>query len=483
MTSIVVVILYFVVCLGIGFYMQSRVVDSTGYFLAGRGLGSWVAGLGRFATVASAFTFLGMLGLGYKLGLPFMISIAVGLTFGFLFCQLLLSEIRRSNAVSIADFFKKRYESTPILMVASIIAILVMFPHIIAQIKGAGVIGSMVLGMPTSVSMVLLTAVFVGYVVLGGLYAISWTDVLQGLLLLVFMVIPAVAIVSSFGGIGATFDAASQISPKFFKGPLPLISNISIMIIFIGALSTFPAFVFWSMTTRDTTTLRRSFVVALVGSLIVYLALSLVLAGGYVWATDIKNPDGLYFAVLKHLFGSGIIAGLGAAAALAAIMSSTDGMLIATSAIICNDISKKLKKDLTEKQLLKIGRIISIVVAGLALICAFWSSSLIGQLTSLAAGSAASAFFFPMVLGVWWKRMNGKGAMIGMVGGYAIYMILSLTVKMPPFTPILVGMPASAILCIVGSLVTAPSPSQADMVDKLHTPNLLATGSGSVEGS
>ena len=483
MSAIIVVILYFVACLIIGFYMRKRVVDSAGYFLAGRGLNSWVAGVGRFATVASAFTFLGMLGLGYKLGFPFLASIAVGLLFGFLFTQLLLSEIRRSGAVSISDFFGKRYESSPIMLVASIIAILSMFPHIIAQIKGAGVIGSLVLGMPTSVSMVVLTAVFVAYVVMGGLFAISWTDVMQGVLLLVFMAIPAIAVIASFGGPSQVFEAAILASPKFLKGPLSIWSHLGICVVFIGALMTFPAFVFWSMTTRDTGTLRKSFVVALVMSIVVYIAVAFVLAAGYIWAPGLKNPDEVYFRVLKHLFGGGILVGLGAAAALSAIMSSTDGMLIAISAIVGNDIYKLINKRPSEKQLLLVGRVASISVAAIGLLFAFRTPALIGQLTALAAGSAASAFVFPMVLGVWWKRMNGTGAIIGMIGGYLIFILLALFGKMPPQTPILVSIPASALLCVIGSLVTSPSLSQADIVDKLHTPNLLATASGSVEGS
>jgi Na+/proline symporter len=317
--------------------------------------------------------------------------------------------------------------------------------------------------------MIVLTAVFVAYVVLGGLFAISWTDALQGILLLVFMSIPAIGVIVYFGGITPTFEAAAKASPKFFQGPLSAWSHLGIVIVFIGSLMTFPAFLFWSMTTRDTTTLRRSFLVALVMSFLVYIAVAFVLAGGFALIPDLKRPDEIYFRVLKHLFKGGFIVGLGAAAALAAIMSSTDGMLIAISAIVGNDIYKLTGKKPTEKDLLKVGRIVSIVVACIALIFAFRSPALIGQLTALAAGSAGSAFVFPMVLGVWWKRMTGAGAIAGMVGGYLVFILLSLFAGMPPQTPILISIPVSALLCIVGSLITSTTPSQETFVDMLHT--------------
>jgi sodium/proline symporter/sodium/pantothenate symporter len=150
-------------------------------------------------------------------------------------------------------------------------------------------------------------------------------------------------------------------------------------------------------------------------------------------------------------------------------MSSTDGMLIAISAIVGNDIYKLTGKKPTEKDLLKVGRIVSIVVACIALIFAFRSPALIGQLTALAAGSAGSAFVFPMVLGVWWKRMTATGAIAGMVGGYLVFILLSLFAGMPPQTPILISIPVSALLCIVGSLITSTTPSQETFVDMLHT--------------
>jgi SSS family transporter len=468
--AILIVIIYFALCLLIGFYVQSRVTDSVAYYLAGRKLGPWLAGVGRFAAVSSAFTFLGMLGLGYRLGFPFLVSIAVGLLFGFLFAQLLLSEVRRSGAISIADFLGKRYESAPIALVASIIAILAMFPHIIAQIKGAGVVGSMVLGLPASVSMIVLTAVFVAYVVLGGLWAVSWTDMLQGAWLLIFMAVPAIVAIASAGGIGPLFQAASQASPKFTQG-LPTLSgwsHLGIAVVFIGSLMTFPAFLFWSLTTRDTRTLRKSFIVALVMAIIVYIAVAFVLAQGFIVAPGLKNPDEVFFHVFKHLFGSGFMLGMGAAAALAAIMSSNDAMLVAIAAIVGNDLYKLTGWRSTEKQLLAIGRAVSVIIAAIALLFAFQTPAIIGQLTALAAGSAGSAFVFPMVLGVWWKRTTGTGAIMGMIGGYFAFILLTFFGGMPPQTPILLAMPISAVLCIFGSFVTAPSPSQSVFVDSLH---------------
>src|SRR5690625_1811144 len=192
---------------------------------------------------------MGALGLGYTFGFPYLLSVAVGLNMGFVMSLLLLSNIRNSDAISIADFLAKRFDSTIIRVLASIISILVMFPAIVAQIRGAGIVGNSILGIPFGLAMVLLTAVFVFYVFMGGLWAVTWTDMLQGIMLTVFLVIPSVFVAFTLGS--DITVRASEIAPSFLTGNLPMWSHLGIAITFMGSMMTFPAYLFWSFTTKD----------------------------------------------------------------------------------------------------------------------------------------------------------------------------------------------------------------------------------------
>src|SRR5699024_6506621 len=117
------IVLYCLIVLGIGFIAKGKMSTETSYYLADRGLGPFFAGMGRFAAVSSAFTFFGALGLGYTYGLPYLMSVGLGLTFGFLMTLLFIPEIRRSGAVSVSDFLAKRYLSKTIRVGSAIIAL------------------------------------------------------------------------------------------------------------------------------------------------------------------------------------------------------------------------------------------------------------------------------------------------------------------------------------------------------------------------
>lgn len=466
-TESIVILLYFVLVILLGIFANKRISDSISYYLADRGLGVIFAGVGRFAAVASSFTFMGALGLGYTFGFPYLLSVAVGLNMGFVMSLLLLSNIRNSDAISIADFLAKRYDSTSIRVVASIISILVMFPPIVAQIKGAGIVGNSILGIPTGLSMVILTVVFVFYVFMGGLWAVTWTDMFQGIMLTVFLVIPSISVVFTLGS--DITAVALENAPHFLTGNLPMWSHLGIAITFMGSMMTFPAYLFWSFTTKDVSVLRKSVIVTTFMGVLVFSSYYFLLAGAHTVAPNLDNPDNAYFAVVQFLFESSpILLGVIAAAALSAIMSSTDAMLLSTSAIVSNDIWKLIRPN--SKDFLKIGRVSTLVIAAAALLFSFYTPALIGELIAAGAASAGSAFVFPLVLGVWWKRMNAQGAIAGAIVGYLTFNILLFSNILPTMNvPILISIPASGLACIIVALLTsAPNQKQIEFFKGLH---------------
>lgn len=462
------IIIYFLIILIIGIFSQKKVDDNESYYLAGRGLGVILSGIGRFAAVASSFTYLGALGLGYSLGLPFMLSIAVGINLGFLLTLLFLSEIRESGALSVPDFLLKRFNNKSLHIIASLISIMVMIPHLTAQIRGAGVIGNMVIGVSAEWAMIISTIIFVIYVFMGGLWAVSWTDLFQGIMLVVFMVLPAIVAISTFGN--DIVGMAIESSETFMTGALPMWSNLGMAVVMMGSVMVFPAFLFWSFATKSKKTLHRSLTLATFLGVIVFSTFLFLLATANIVAPDLDNPDEAFFAVIQALFSSKVLQGLMAVAVLSAVMSTTDSILLATSAIVSNDIWKQLRPKMSSSRLLFIGRVSTLLVAIFGLLIALFSPSLIGELTAEAAGGAGSAFLFPLILGIWWKRMNTPGAIAGVLGGYISFSILIVGEFLPPQTPVLIGIPISGLLCVVVSLLTSkPTKEQERFVDKLHS--------------
>src|SRR5699024_11121534 len=152
-------------------------------------------------------------------------------------------EIRRSGAVSVSDFLAKRYLSKTIRVGSAIIALVIMFPALVAQLRGASVLGEAVIGIPGTVAVVIATVVFTSYVLMGGLWAVSWTNMFQGILLSLFMIIPAIIALFAFDGLKLINDAAA-IMPRYLSGAedLTVWSHLGIAVTFTGSMVAFPAY-------------------------------------------------------------------------------------------------------------------------------------------------------------------------------------------------------------------------------------------------
>jgi cation/acetate symporter len=177
-----------------------------------------------------------------------------------------------------------------------------------------------------------------------------------------------------------------------------------------------------------------------------------------------------------------VISGLVAAGGLAAAMSTADGLLLAIANALSHDLYYKIIDPKADTRMrLIVARVLLIVIGALAAIVA--SLQLTGILGAVAWAFcfAASGLFFPLVLGVWWKRANNAGALAGMIGGFAVgtwYLYMVYAAGMTPWLGLdhlrfgIVGMAASLVCMVVVTLLTpAPSKEVQDMVDETRLPS------------
>ena len=177
-----------------------------------------------------------------------------------------------------------------------------------------------------------------------------------------------------------------------------------------------------------------------------------------------------------------VISGLVAAGGLAAAMSTADGLLLAIANALSHDLYYKIidpKAD-TRRRLV-VARVLLIVIGAAAAYIAMQRLTGILGAVAWAFDFACSGLFFPLVLGVWWKRANAAGAIAGMAGGFLVgtwYLYMVYTGAMEPWWGIdhirfgIIGMPVSLVLMVVVSLLTpAPSKEIQDMVDETRIPS------------
>ena len=189
---------YLFIGLTFGLYLTiawlSRVRDTKGFYVAGRGVPSGANGMATAADWMSAASYISMAGListmGYAGGVYLM-----GWTGGFVLLALLIAPyLRKFGHYTVPDFVGDRYESNVARMVAVICAIFISFTYVAGQMRGVGVVFSRFLEVDINVGVVIGMAIVCVYATLGGMKGITWTQVVQYWVLITAFLIPAIAI-------------------------------------------------------------------------------------------------------------------------------------------------------------------------------------------------------------------------------------------------------------------------------------------------
>ncbi len=465
-----IILLYMVLVVGIGYYYYRKATGSEeDYWMAGRQMGVFTSSFALFAAVASASSMVGGVGLGWKLGLPFYLAYGLGAASLFPFALFLFAaQMRRTGATTLPEFFLKRYGSS-VSLISSLLVILFMTLYIIPQLSASGILGSYVLGLPYKTVVVIVALTFVAYSSLGGMWAVTITSLIQGILMMTAsVVIGSVIYFSTKGGFTELAKAALAANPDFGSVNLPWMSYFGIFFVFIWFAIVAPNSNMRNLAARNAAVARKAmawgtafFIVLWMGGLLV-----LVAGAGLYKPGSLPTADYVFFETVGH-FLPPIMAGLVYAAIFASIMSSTDSFLLAVSAGIAHDIYPKfINKNATEKQIVRLG-VFAMWIAGLvAMVLALNPPQLITIMVTWVSGGLVAAFAFPIILGIWWTRATKEGALASMVISVAVYITLVLTKPFPLVSEVLITAPLSLIIMIIVSLMT-PAPS-ADIVESVR---------------
>jgi cation/acetate symporter len=201
----------------------SRVRDTTGFYVAGRGIPAAANGMATAADWMSAASFISMAGListmGYAGGMYLM-----GWTGGYVLLALLLAPyLRKFGHYTVPDFVGDRYESTAARLVAVVCAIFVSFTYVAGQMRGVGIVFSRFLEVDVTVGVVIGMAIVFTYATLGGMKGITWTQVAQYWVLITAFLIPAIAI--SFKLTGSPVPQIGMGS-RLLEGGAPLLAKL-----------------------------------------------------------------------------------------------------------------------------------------------------------------------------------------------------------------------------------------------------------------
>lgn len=436
--TIIVFALYFATLLGIGYIAYRRTTNVEDYILGGRQLGPFIGGISTGASDMSGWLLLGLPGAIYLGGLS-EVWIAIGLAIGaYINWQYVGKRIRvytqvSNNSLTLPDFLENRFrDSSKSLRITAGLFILIFFAFYISS----GLVGGAIL-FETTFNIDYTTALLVGagiivlYTVVGGFFAVAWTDFLQGLLMFLALVtIPIVALVS-LDNWDNTINTIGNIDVKYldvFAGTttLGIISLLGWGLGYFGQPHVIVRFM--AMTTSRDITIGRSIytiwnVFALFGAIFTGFF-------GIAFFADmpLDNPETVFIVFAKTLFNPWVT-GLLLVAVLSAIMSTISSQLIVAASALSEDLYKGIfRKNASNVETMWIARIAVLGISIFATILALNPESSVLSLVGYAWAGFGAVFGPVILLALFWKRTTKNGALLGMIiGGVTVILWSELT--------------------------------------------------------
>lgn len=463
MTILAIMIIYLIIVIITG-YMIGKNKDQTSewFFLGGRKMGPLVTAMSAEASDMSSYLLMGIPGVAYLTGLADATWTAIGLGIGTYLNFLLVSKrLRRYsvkiNAITIPDFFSKRFgdKSKIIETVSAVIIIIFFIPYVASGLQAMGTLFNTLFNMNYMIGVIVGAIVILVYSILGGFESVSVTDLIQAIIMTFALVVIVVFAINKAGGWDNAMNYLGNL-PGYLKlnemydstsntaKPYGLITIISTMAWGLGYFG-MPHILVRFMSIRDENELKVSrriaavwafismgiaIVIGIIGKAMSNEGVIETLTGSnservIIYISDLLAKNGILYAIIAGVILTGI---------LAATMSTADSQLLcAASSFSENLVQGTFKKKLNQKQSLLVARCTIVVMVLLAILIASNPDSPIGksifQVVSFAWAGFGACFGPAMLLALFDKKMNRQGISAGMVAGAIAIFVWKFGVK------------------------------------------------------
>lgn len=422
-------VLYMLVMLGIGFYFYFKTNDLSDYVLGGRGLGAGVTALSAGASDMSGWLLLGLPGMMFSDGLVGS-WIAVGLFIGaYLNWHYVAKPLRvytyyLNNSITIPDYFSNRFEDkkNTLRIITAVVILLFYTLYTSSGLVGGAKLFEATFNLDYATSLLVGSFIIVSYTFLGGYNAVSWTDFIQGILMMLALVVTPLVVIFEVGGVSEVINIIElhDSSKLDFIAGSSLIGIISLLAWGLGYFGQ-PHILVRFMSLKDHNDMAKAKAIgmswmgiSILGSLTVgFFGYAYIVANGIALDDSEK-----IFITLSQLLFNPWIAGFLLAAILAAIMSTIDSQLLVSSSVLTRDIyHAMIHKNASDKELVWVGRATVIIIALIAWYISTNSNSSVLKLVSYAWAGFGAAFGPLIILSLINANITKTGAIAGMLVG------------------------------------------------------------------
>lgn len=439
-------IVYLLAILFVGFVTFRLTRTLADYLLAGRKLGPWVVAFSERASGESAWLLIGLPGAAFASGL-LDFWVVVGCVSGIIFSWLVISRRLRDlcgklDVLTLPNMFETRFRdgSHSLRIVSSLIITFFFTFYVAAQFIGAGKVLNATFGISEITGMLIGAGIILFYTIMGGFYAVAWTDLVQGILMFCTLTILPLAGLIELGGPAAMAEKLAGLDPALMSVNGGL-SGWTLAASIIGGLSWGlgymgqPHLLARYIAIRKTEDLKKSAAIAISWAIPAFTGAFIIGLVGYgIFSSDasamaiLADDAEKIMPMLARTLLPAWLAGIFISGAIAAMMSTADSQLLVTTSAISEDIYHNLvKRDAPQVKLILLSRIATIVVGIVAFFLALSSKELVFTMVGFAWAGLGSSFGPAILLTLWWKRTTRQGVLAGMITGAVTTIIWSKT--------------------------------------------------------
>ena len=443
-TKYIILFLYFSILFLIGYFASKKIKSTKDYYVGGKDLNFWVVAFSARATGESAWLLLGLTGLGAMVGVSafwVVLGEVIGVTVAWFFMADKFKKLTdKYNSITIPDYLVSRFKSktNTLRIVAATALSLFVVIYVSAQIDATGSAFESFLGWNYFTGAIVGFFIVLTYIFSGGFVAVAWSDLFQGLIMLIGLVaLPIVAYFSISTDVSISQELI-KLDPSFLniwgEGGFNIINLFTVLgflcigLGFMGSPQLFVRF----MSIKSTAEIKKGRWVALVFTILTDSCAVLVgIFGRYLLTSIDADPEAILgngaqnvLPLLVENIMPLTLIGIYIAAVLSAIMSTIDSLLVVASSAISRDFYQQIfKPNKTEKELAKISKIITFLLAIFALLVAMIVAVTTPERTIfwfvIFGWSGIAATFCPtIILSLFWDKFNEKGAIASMITGF-----------------------------------------------------------------
>jgi cation/acetate symporter len=468
MSDQVIAIIFFIaiiaLTLGITAWASRQNTGTDSHYVAGGQIKGWQNGLAISGDYLSAASFLGIAG-AIALGGFSGFYLSIGFLVAYLVVLLLVAEpLRNMGKYTLADMLASRFNTSSVRSVAALSTIAISMFYMIAQLNGSGALIGLLLGFPYWLSVIVIGILMTVYIVIGGMVATTWIQIIKAVLLIAGTVTLSILVLARYGFNPLTLFSAveNEIGREALFPPAPApgieglwlsLDVISLNIALVLGTAGLPHILIRFLTVPDAKTARSSIVVAtwIIGLfylLTPILGYGAALIVGQDAISEANAAGNLAAPQLAEVLGGPIFFAFISAVAFATIVAVVAGLVVAASSAFAHDFYTNVIRggEATQEEQFRAARYAAIGISVAAILLALPAESFnVAFLVALAFAVAASANVPVILLTIFWQRFNTTGAVTGMLVGLisaVVLVILSPNVLTgpnpePPATPII----------------------------------------------